>query len=188
VTTYADRWRRVAGQFTDRVDRVPDDAWDNPAPCEGWVARDVVGHLTTWVPAFFERADLALPTAPSAGEDPAGAWHALSAAVQSVLDTPDVAGREFDGGPPGRMTVERAIDMLVLGDVVVHTWDLARAAGLDDTLDPEFVAEQYAGMEPLDEILRASGHFGPKVPVPDDAPLQTKLIAFSGRDPAWRPE
>ena len=27
-------------------------AWDNPAPCDGWTARDVVDHLVTWVPGF----------------------------------------------------------------------------------------------------------------------------------------
>ena len=41
----ADRFRDVAGTFTETAQRVPDDAWDNPAPCEGWVARDVVGHM-----------------------------------------------------------------------------------------------------------------------------------------------
>jgi Mycothiol maleylpyruvate isomerase N-terminal domain len=45
VSEISDRYRRVAGQFTRRVEAVPDGAWDNPAPCEGWVARDVVGHL-----------------------------------------------------------------------------------------------------------------------------------------------
>ncbi len=48
----ADRYRRVAGGFTDRVQAVPDEAWEQPAPCEGWVARDVVGHLVEWVPAL----------------------------------------------------------------------------------------------------------------------------------------
>jgi hypothetical protein len=41
-----------------------------------------------------------------------------------------------------------------------------------------------AGMQPLDDMLRQSGHYGPKVPVPDDADDQTKLIAFTGRTPS----
>ena len=43
-----------------------------------------------------------------------------------------------------------------------------------------------AGMEPLDEVLRASGQYGPKVEVPADADVQTKLIGFIGRDPVHR--
>ena len=41
----------------------------------------------------------------------------------------------------------------------------------------------YEGMEPMDEMLRSSGHYGPRVEVPDDADEQTKLIAFTGRRP-----
>ena len=36
--------------FTDRVRGTRD--WDAPAPVAGWTARDVVGHLTEWLPAF----------------------------------------------------------------------------------------------------------------------------------------
>lgn len=67
----------------------------------------------------------------------------------------------------------------------MHTWDLSRATDQDPTLDPGFCAALFAGMEPMDEILRASGQFGPRVPVPADADVQTRLLAFIGRDPAW---
>jgi hypothetical protein len=39
------------------------------------------------------------------------------------------------------------------------------------------------GMQSIDEMLRASGQYGPKVATPDDADEQTKLIAFTGRNP-----
>jgi hypothetical protein len=42
-------------------------------------------------------------------------------------------------------------------------------------------------MAPIDELLRTSGQFGPRVPVPDDASAQDRLIGFIGRDPSWRP-
>jgi len=80
-----------------------------------------------------------------------------------------------------------AIDQFYTSDVFMHTWDLARASGQDDRLDPEFSAQLLAGMEPLDEMLRASGQYGPRVEVPADAPVQDRLMAFVGRDPAWRP-
>jgi hypothetical protein len=35
----------------------------------------------------------------------------------------------------------------------------------------------------MDEVLRQSGHYGPRVDVADDADTQTKLIAFTGRQP-----
>jgi uncharacterized protein (TIGR03086 family) len=73
--------------------------------------------------------------------------------------------------------------MIALPDVLVHTWDLARATGQDETLEPSEVAGMLTGMEPMDAAIRGSGQFGPRVPVPDDADVQTKLIAFTGRQP-----
>ena len=56
------RYRRVAAQFDARVRAMPDDGWDNQAPCDGWVGRDVVAHLVDWVPAVFGKADIEFPT------------------------------------------------------------------------------------------------------------------------------
>jgi hypothetical protein len=39
------------------------------------------------------------------------------------------------------------------------------------------------GIQPWDAALRASGQFGPRVTVPDDADEQTQLLAFTGRQP-----
>ena len=65
----------------------------------------------------------------------------------------------------------------------MHTWDLARATGQDETLDPERCAVLLDGMQPLDDLLRSSGQYGPRVEVPDDADVQTRMLAFIGRDP-----
>jgi hypothetical protein len=83
----------------------------------------------------------------------------------------------------GRARFDVTFDMIGTTDVLLHTWDLARAPGLDETLDPKEVHDLLVGMEPLDEVLRQSGHYGPRVPVADDADEQTRLIAFIGRRP-----
>jgi uncharacterized protein (TIGR03086 family) len=80
------------------------------------------------------------------------------------------------------MTFEETVGMFGVGDLLIHTWDLARATDQDDTLDGEEVRLMFARMLPNDERMRGSA-FGPKVPVPDDADDQTKLIAFTGRTP-----
>jgi len=179
----AERYRKVAGRFTRLARAVPEGAWDNPAPCEGWLARDVVRHLADWMPGLFlGRVGVELPMVPSPDEDPVGAWEAVSDAIQAALDAPDVAARQVDL-PMGRMPVEQAIDQLCIGDVLVHTWDLARATGLDESLDADEVHRLVVGMEPYDELLRTSGHYGPRVDVPADADEQTRLIAFTGRQP-----
>ncbi len=176
------RYRRVAAQFEERVRAMPTDGWDQPTPCDGWVARDVVAHLVDWVPAMIGQAGIEFPTM-DALADPVAAWTALDTTLQCALDDPDTATRRFDAGPAGERTVESAIAMLVVGDIVIHTWDLARAGGLAEQLPGDIVTEMLAGMQPLDELLRTSGHYGPRVIVADDADDQTKLIAFTGRTP-----
>jgi uncharacterized protein (TIGR03086 family) len=66
-------------------------------------------------------------------------------------------------------------------DALVHSWDLARAIGADDTLDPETVQLAYEGIQPMADELAASGMFAPPIPTADDAAVQTKLLAMLGR-------
>jgi uncharacterized protein (TIGR03086 family) len=180
----AERHRQVAGAFTATVEGTSAAAWDAPAPPEGWDARDVVRHLLEWFPAFLQGATgIELPAAPSVDDDPVAAWHAQTDAVQALLDDPAVAERVHDLPHIGTMPLEQAIDMIYTGDVFLHRWDLARATGQDETLDPAICAEMLEGMLPMDEVLRQSGQYGPRVEVPDDADVQTKLLAFIGRTP-----
>jgi uncharacterized protein (TIGR03086 family) len=184
MSSLADRYRNVAARFTETVAGVPADAWDNPAPCEGWVARDVVGHLVGWFPPLLhDAAGIDLPAGPSVDDDPLGAWTTLSDAVQQLLDDPTTATKTFSHALAGTHPLDQAIGMFFLGDVLLHTWDLARATGQDERLDPSEVSAMLAGMLPLDEMLRASGQYGPRVEVADDADEQTRLIAFIGRQP-----
>jgi len=184
MSEISERYRTVAGTFTDVAIAVPADAWDNAAPCEGWVARDVVRHLVEWIPAFLESgASIDLPKGPSVEEDPVGAWTVLSDGVQAVLDDPQIATSEFNHERAGRHTIEDAIAMFFMNDVLIHTWDLARATGGNETLDAQEVHRMLSGVEPYDEMLRTSGQYGPRVAVPDAADEQTKLIAFMGRQP-----
>lgn len=180
MSEIADRYRRVAARFTARVEGVPPGGWEAPAPCEGWVARDVVGHLVDWVPGMFE-GFLVFPATPSVDEDPAGAWRALSDTLQAALDDPKVSARPFSHPQAGDHRMDEAIDRFCLGDVLIHTWDLARATGQDEMLDPDEVRRAYEGMAPMVDVLVASGHFAEPVPVPDDVDLQAKLIALTGR-------
>jgi uncharacterized protein (TIGR03086 family) len=176
--------RRVAGRFTELVRAAQPDSWDDQSPVAAWRARDVVGHLVEWFPAFLEAgAGIRLPQGPPVTDDPVGAWQVHCDAVQALLDDPGTAGRTLSNPHIGDVALDEAIDRFYTGDVFLHTWDLARATGQDATLDPEKCAVMLAGMEPLDEVLRQSGQYGPRVVVPDDADVQTRLIAFIGRDP-----
>ena len=180
-----ERFRRVAHRFDEVAASVPDSAWENPAPPEGWVARDVVRHLVEWVPGFFSRAGVELPVTASVDEQPVVAWRQLRDALDAKLDDPVVAASEIDIERVGRHTVAAAIEQFATGDIVVHTWDLAKAAGVDASIDADMAARMLAPMLAIGDMLVASGHYKPAVPVSDDASLEDRLIAATGRDPSW---
>jgi uncharacterized protein (TIGR03086 family) len=180
MSEISDRFRHVAEGFTARATAVPADGWDRPSPCEGWVARDVVAHLVEASGMFLGRIGVELSPGPSPSDDPVGAWEAARDSVLAALEDPSVAGREYES-PMGTTTFERTIGMFGIGDVLVHTWDLARAVGLDERLDQDEVHRLFVVMEPNDEMMRQGTAFGPRVEVDDDADEQTRLLAFTGR-------
>ncbi|WP_405633035.1 TIGR03086 family metal-binding protein [Streptomyces sp. NBC_00016] len=184
MTSAADEHRIVAGAFTQRVRGVSPAAWDNPAPCEGWVARDVVRHLVEWFPAFLKSgAGVELPQGPSVDNDPVAAWTVHCDGVQALLDDPATAGKVLSNPHIGEIPLDQAVDRFYTADVFMHTWDLARASGQEETLDPVRCARMLEGMLPLDDVLRKSGQYGPRVEVPESADVQTRLLAFIGRTP-----
>lgn len=180
------RHREVAGDFARIARQVRD--WDAPAPVAGWTARDVVGHLVGWFPGFLAGGTgIELPIGPPVEDDPVGAWVNQADAVQAVLEDPATPGRVLTNPHLGEVPLPAAIDRFYTADVFMHTWDLATASGQPVALDPGMCRNLYEGLQEMEEILRSSGQYGPRVDVPDDADIQTKLIGFIGRDPHWRP-
>lgn len=183
MSVTADRYRKVATGFTNRVAQVPPDAWDNPTPCEDWVARDIVRHVVETSGFFLGRTSAGSPTGPGVEDDPLGAWTTVRDAIHAALEDPQVATQTTET-PLGPSTFEQTIGMFGIGDALIHTWDLARATDQDESLDPGEVSRMLATMRGFDDaMMRQSGAFGPAVEVPAEADEQTRLIAFTGRRP-----
>lgn len=194
MSTVSDRFGRVAAGFTGVVEAVDPTAWSNPSPCEGWTARDVVGHLVEWIPGpgfLLGSYDIDTGSVPSVFDDPGDGWATVRNAIQAGLDDPAVAARQAPCGPLGDQSFEDAVDITVIGDVFVHTWDLAQAAGIDPRLDAEELRQQYDAIAAIapdtDAAMRSSGHFGPRFPVTADADLLDVVLAFYGRNLARWP-
>ncbi len=180
------RHRVIAAGFAERTEAVTD--WDAPSPVAEWTTRDVVRHLVEWFPSFLANgAGITLPDVPDVDEDPVGAWRAHAGHVQAVLDDPATADKVLSNRHTGDVPLPEAIDRFYTSDIFMHTWDLARGAGLDDRLDPDTCAELVAGLEPMADVLASSGQYGERVAVPDDADAQTRMLGLIGRDPFWKP-
>lgn len=84
---------------------------------------------------------------------------------------------------PAQIAAYVAID-----EVIVHGWDLAVATGQDYAVDDTLVQAALGFVAPQVEQNPdgTPGLFGPRVDVPEGAPLLHRLIGATGRDPAWR--
>lgn len=184
-TPFADTHRAYAGTFTDRVRGVTD--WDAPAPVAGWTARSVVVHLLTWFPGLLSSgSELAIPAGPDPDVDPVAAWEHQRDAVQALLDDEGTAALPFTSARAPGLSVGEMVDRFYTVDVFMHTWDLARASGQDDRLDEAVATGILEGMRPIEDMLRASGHYGTGPgPLREGADATDRLMSFIGRDPYW---
>lgn len=182
MTDLAENHQQTAAHFTELVDGTND--WLAPSPVPDWVAADVVEHLIGWLPQVLSNwTDVELPA--TTGDLPAR-WQAHAANVQQILDDPATADSPVAQGPFAGSTVATLIDQIYTPDIFMHSWDLARSSGQEPGLDSERAQQMLAGMEPIEEMLRASGQYGRRQHTNSTDPID-QLIAFIGRDPAWRP-
>lgn len=182
MTEVADRYARVADAFTARLQGCPPGSWQNPSPCAGWTAYDVARHVVGTHRGFLTRLTGGDPTPPDSDEDLPSAWRVESEAVRAVLEDPERAATPLRGAG-GEQPFEQVVATVLCADTLIHTWDLARATGQDDRLDPAAVTAAHEFLLPNDERLRSPAAFGPKVEPPADADAQTRLLCFVGRRP-----
>jgi uncharacterized protein (TIGR03086 family) len=176
----ADRYRRLAGRFADTVASVPADGWDNATPCEDWTARDLVRHVVDSQNLFLGLVGRPPVSAPSVDDDPVAAWTTTSGVIQADLEDPVAASTEFDGFF-GRTAFSDAVDRFLCMDLVVHRWDLARAAGVDTTIPPEDVTMVMERAALMGDALRSPGAFALAIEPPPGADAQADMLAFLGR-------
>ena len=180
MTEISDRYRRLAAAFADRIDALPADRWDAPTPCPDWTARDLVGHVVGSQGMFRTLVGREATPEVDVAADPGAAFREVTATVQADLDDPERAGTTFVG-MFGEQTFEQAVDRFLVFDLIVHGWDLARAAGQDDHIDPDDVRRLEVGAAQFGDTMRGPGAFGPAREPPPDADEQTKVLAFLGR-------
>lgn len=190
----AERYRRRADAFEQKVAAVQPEQWGNQSPCALWTALDVVDHIVGMHGYMLMPVGRALDPELSVVVDPLAAFRSARKAVEALLDDPTLAEAECDT-PAGRMTAEAQVDQVISDDLVLHGWDLARATGQDETMDPVDVERLWVSTTaiPADviEMYRTPGAFGPgvevfgpEIPVAEDAPLQDRLLGYIGRNPS----
>jgi len=158
-----------------------DGRWDSPSPCGDWDARGVVEHVIGFHDVLLLRPLGAKPQRPKG--DPVARWAVTSDAIVTSLSDMDETKLQAVKESSG-IALVRLVPMLTT-EVLVHTWDLARAIGEDPALDPGLCDVAYEAALLNAESLQSSNMFAAAISVTADADAATKLIALLGRDPLW---
>ncbi len=169
-------------EFARALEAVTD--WDAPTPDTEWNVRMLVTHVVQeqqWVPQLLAGRTIqqAKRHLERLSDDLRAEWRLYSLAATAAWDEarPDaLVNLSYDTVPVLDYLREQT------SDVTIHAWDLARATGADETLDPVLVEAVWTVFEPQKEALSASGLYALPVELADDAPLQSRLLAVTGRD------
>ncbi|HEX5614244.1 MAG TPA: TIGR03086 family metal-binding protein [Acidimicrobiia bacterium] len=179
-------FERAVDGFGRLVHATGAEQWHDPTPDTEWDVRMLVNHVTVeqlWVPPLAQGASVAdigdRFDGDQLGDDPVATWDEAVRASLAAFGAPGALDGTVSLSSGERPTAEYCWEMTT--DALIHSWDLARGIGADDTLDPELSDLVYERTLPFAEQLQETGMFAPPVPVPADAPLQTRLLAIFGR-------
>jgi uncharacterized protein (TIGR03086 family) len=177
---------RAVHGFGETVHAVGPDQWSNQTPCSEWDVRALVNHLVNealWVRPILDGMTVAQVgdrfDGDLLGGDPTGAWERSAADALGAACAEGATDRTVhvsSGDIPAGEYLQQ-----VFTDLVIHRWDLARAIGADDTIDPVDAATIYEQMKPMEDQMKSWGAYGDRIEAREGADTQTKLLALFGR-------
>lgn len=171
---HVDLWRETAEAFDQRYQAVAEGQWESSTPCHEWKVSELVAH------AVGVQQQVGGGVLGATLEDGAE-WPAVRQAIDAALETEGALDGMTEGGPFGPMPKSMMLG-IATSDLLLHTWDLARAVGADESLPAGPVTAAYMGLQKIpEEGLRSEGRFAAAIDCPDDADEQTKLLSFAGR-------
>lgn len=171
---HIDIWNASADAFSARYEAISDEHWSATTPCADWTVKELVDHAVNTQAQYCGGL--------LGAEIPEGAdWPTTRDAIRSALANESALEGTTEMGPMG--TVPKTVPFGVsASDLLIHTWDLARAIGADETLPEGPVAATHAGLQRFPEqAMRSPGMFGAAVSCADDADMQTQMLSFAGR-------
>jgi len=174
------------------VGNVRDDQLDAPTPCTESSLGDLIDHVDGFCRAFTGAA-VKSPvdgTPRASGANLGDDWRTR---IPERLDALARAWRDPQAWQG--MTRAGSFDMpaevagvVALDEVILHGWDIAVASGQPYDCEPELLEAALGFVQAT--VARnpdgTPGLFGPPVTVAEDAPLLSRVLALSGRDPGWR--
>jgi uncharacterized protein (TIGR03086 family) len=185
-TEISDLLERAMPPVCGLVAAVRDEQLPQVTPCAEFTVRDLLNHLFQVVGNFrlvAARQEVDWSVTPDALS---GDWRAAFAVdARDMVVAWSVPG-VLEGVSPGMGLPQRTLGLMMVVDLVVHGWDLALATGQPYEVGEPLLAATAEFLDTMGDMGRQMGAFGPVVVVGDGTGRLGRLLALTGRDPAWR--
>ncbi|MGO1054109.1 TIGR03086 family metal-binding protein [Crossiella sp. CA198] len=194
-----DRFVLSAAEFERKLQAIRPEQWIQPTPCTEWNVRQLVNHVTRGNLNYLalveggSRAEfLRLRDVDALGTDALDAYGRSVRLCAEAFARPGALHRVLDY-PLGQVTGRQALAVKTT-DITIHTWDLARAIGVDDTLAASLVTwisehldEIYAGLAETPTAAETTHRFFAAAEDVSlrDASQQDRLLHRMGRRLQW---
>ncbi len=187
MKTISELLEGAAARAVPVVRGVDDDRLADSTPCSEYDVRALLNHLFLVIENFRALAVKGSTDFSRTDDVVTGDWRGRFDEAAALLVTA-WAQPGAEEGTPGKMGIPaRTVGLMVLGDLTVHAWDLARATGQDFEPDAAVVAELGPGLEAMAPQAREMKVFGEPFPVRPGATAFERVLAVTGRDPGWSP-
>ncbi|SCK57544.1 TIGR03086 family metal-binding protein [Streptomyces sp. WMMB 322] len=180
----------AAAQARPVVHGVRDEQMGLPTPCSEYDVSALLNHLFHVVVSFQSLAaggSADFSSTPDYLDGGRADWRARFDEETARLVEAWSAPGALEGTSQGMGLPQRTVGGMVLGDLTVHAWDLARATDQDFHPYGPGLPELLEGWRELAPMGRKMKVFGEPFPVSGNASPFDELLALSGRDPDWRP-
>ena len=168
---------------------------EQATPCTDWDLRTLLNHMILWTSYSAERraygesvAEELMSKDFTAEPGYAQAYQAQIAKAVDAWSKPEAW--EGDRNVMGSATPAADIAAMLIAEMVLHGWDIARATGQEYACDEAVAASVLATVEAQGELFRQYEGFAAIVPLPadeDGAAVLDRALSLSGRDPQWKP-
>ncbi|MEV6261048.1 TIGR03086 family metal-binding protein [Streptomyces sp. NPDC051784] len=186
MKTISELLEETAAHAVPVVRGIDDTQLAAPTPCGEYDVRALVNHLSMVVDNFRILAAKGDPDFSRTEDVVTGDWRdRFEEATTLLVKAWGEPGAE-EGVSGGMKLPARTVGFMVLGDLVVHAWDLATATGQDYEVAPAVASELLPELAAMAPQAREAEVYGPAFPLPQGATAFEQVLAETGRDPGWR--
>ena len=171
-----DYWKTAGDLFRNKLDELASEQWHAATNCVGWDVCAMVEHAIDYQRIFGRYLAAGSSVETDLGDDPASAWRQIRAALLAAYEAPGALDRTFDFMPFGETVGEQIAAPTT--DLVIHTWDIARATGTDETLPEDICGHVLDGLRSVEDLIRAPGYYDPAVDPPPGADVKTQMLCL----------